>query len=58
MTEPREREENLENDHELKVRLALKMAGVLPDDPKDGAEVLALTASLYAVLTESRSKQT
>jgi hypothetical protein len=47
--------EPFESDHELICKMALKMAALLPNDPDQGAAVLALTTSLYAVLTESRA---
>jgi hypothetical protein len=37
-----------------KQRLALKMTGLLPKDPTQGEEIIALIGKLYAVLSRDR----
>lgn len=43
-----------DNDHELCVQLAIKMAACLPDDPERGEMILDMARKFYAVVTDIR----
>lgn len=45
-----------DTDEELMEQMAIKMAGLLPDDPQQGARVLTLVSAFYAALTERREQ--
>lgn len=45
-----------ESDDDLMEQMAIRMAALLPNDPVQGARVLALVSTIYDMLTESRSR--
>ena len=45
-----------ENENELCVQLAVKMASLLPDDPDEAHKIIGMVRTFYAALTDLRQR--
>ena len=45
-----------ENENELCVQWAVKMAGLLPDDPDEAGKIIGMVRTFYATLTDLRQR--